>query len=68
MRRASSRRATSAEMSAKGAQSVTDQEMPTKAVMMVAAVGVEMKKVLNMQRAKKRWDMSHVRRRVKPGI
>ncbi len=55
-------------MRAKGAQRDTAQGMPMKAVRMVAAVAVVMKKVLAIQRAKKMCERSQVRRRVSHGI
>ena len=65
-RRASeSRLEISAEMRAKGAQRERAQGMPMMAVWMVAAVTEVMKMVENMQAAKRKWEKSQARRRVR---
>ena len=53
---------------AKGAHSVRAQEMPTMPIKAVAAPMLRTMSVLNMQVAKIRWEPSHARRRVRPGM
>lgn len=53
---------------AKGAQSVSAQDMPTMPIMAVAPPMERMKSVLNMQAAKMRWARSQARRRVSQGM
>lgn len=52
-------------MSAKGIQSVMDQEIPTNEVMIIAAMGVEIRNVANIHVAKRMWERIQVRRRVR---
>lgn len=55
-------------MRAKGAHIDSDHGTPMIAVRIVAALGVEMKKVLNMQSANMMCDSNQARRRVSHGI
>lgn len=55
-------------MIANGAHNVIAHDTPTNAIKIVAAVIDRTMRVENMHAAKRRWLMSHARRRVRPGM